>query len=62
MRLAALRIGVRAARCGGAPTSCRDPVHDALARAGVPDSAAAVVVEPVELGCAVCRAARRRAR
>jgi serine-type D-Ala-D-Ala carboxypeptidase/endopeptidase (penicillin-binding protein 4) len=26
------------------------PVHDALARAGIPDSAAAVVVEPVESG------------
>ena len=49
MRLAALALAVAlpaAAAARGLPA----PVHDALARAGVPDSAAAVVVEPVESG------------
>jgi len=52
MRLAALVLTLAlpaAAAMRGLPPS----VHDALARAGVPDSAAAVVVEPAESGAPV---------
>jgi len=51
MRLAALAFALAfpAAAARGLPPS----VHEALARAGVPDSAAAIVVEPVQSGAPV---------
>jgi serine-type D-Ala-D-Ala carboxypeptidase/endopeptidase (penicillin-binding protein 4) len=53
MRLAALALALALPAFGASTDRLPAPVHEALARAGVPDNTASVIVEPVEGGAPV---------